>query len=46
MSTDSAGGGLDLEAVYNAATPIYREESVNSTGLEEREDEEAPLIIN
>ena len=41
MSTDASGGGLDLEAVYNAATPISREESGAQL---ECEDEDAPLI--
>ena len=46
VSTDASGGGLDLEAVYNAATPISRELSVNSGVQVETEAEDAPLIPN
>lgn len=42
-STDPSGGGLDLESVYNAATPISREDS-DLHDIDESED--APLIIN
>lgn len=42
MSTDASGGGLDLESVYNAATPISFE--AGDTMLDE--SEEAPLIAN
>ena len=46
MSTDTSGGGLDLESVYNAATPISRELSENSGLQVETEAEDAPLIPN
>lgn len=49
-STDPSGGGLDLETVYNAATPFSREDSANISSDVTQDllddSEEAPLIVN
>ena len=44
MSTDTSGGGLDLESVYKAAVPISREDSDLTRSVNEAED--APLMLN
>ena len=57
MSTDASGGGLDLETVYNAATPVSwddsnqdptldADDSNQDPTLDVDESEEAPLIGN
>jgi hypothetical protein len=46
MSTDASGGGLDLEAVYKAATPVSSEDLTFEPTLEVDESEDAPLMGN